>query len=116
LDSTGASRKGILEALPHATSFGQRAQEDSRMGQSSIFDLGGGASAAEAGRSHHPPLAGEEFDQRELLRLEKETLGTFLSSHPLTEVKEALRARVDCPLSALESKADGSIVTVGGIV
>jgi DNA polymerase-3 subunit alpha len=31
-------------------------------------------------------------------------------------VKEALRARVDCPLSGLESKADGSIVTVGGIV
>src|SRR5436190_14424637 len=86
------------------------------MGQSSIFDLGGEASAPDAGRSHHPPLAGEEFDQRELLRLEKETLGTFLSSHPLAEVKEALRARVDCPLPALEDKADGSIVTVGGIV
>ena len=40
-DSTGASRKGMLEALPAATAFGQKAQEDSRLGQSSIFDLGG---------------------------------------------------------------------------
>jgi DNA polymerase-3 subunit alpha len=117
LDSTGASRRGMLEVLPHATSFGQKAQEDSRMGQGSIFDLGGGpADASAEPTQHHPPILAEEFDQRELLRLEKETLGTFLSSHPLAEVKDALRARVDCSLSDLENKADGSIVTVGGIV
>jgi DNA polymerase-3 subunit alpha len=115
-DSTGASRKGMLQALPHAASFGQKAQEDSRLGQGSIFDLGGGPADAGGGPSHHPPIPAEEFDRRELLRLEKETLGTYLSSHPLAEVKEALRARVDCPLSQLESKADGSVVTVGGIV
>ena len=28
--------------------------------------------------------------------MEKETLGTYLSSHPLSEVRDALRARVDC--------------------
>ena len=117
LDSTGASRLGMLEALPAAASFGQKAQEDSRMGQSSIFDLsGGGGGQSAPGSSHHPPIAAQEFDKRELLRLEKETLGTFLSSHPLADVKDALRARVDCSLSQLESKADGSIVTVGGIV
>ncbi len=116
LDSTGASRKGMLQALPHATSFGQKAQEDSRLGQGSIFDLGGGSAEVGGGRAHHPPIPADEFDRRELLRLEKETLGTYLSSHPLAEVKEALRARVDCPLSGLESKADGSLVTVGGIV
>jgi DNA polymerase-3 subunit alpha len=48
--------------------------------------------------------------------MEKETLGTYLSSHPLTEVGSALRARVDCAISALESKPDGAWVTVGGIV
>ena len=117
LDSTGASRLGMLQALPAAASFGQKAQEDSRMGQSSIFDLGGGGGGESApGSSRHPPIGAEEFDKRELLRLEKETLGTFLSSHPLADVKDALRAKVDCSLSQLESKADGSIVTVGGIV
>ncbi len=116
LDSTGASRKGMLEALPAAISFGQKAQEDSRLGQSSIFDLGGGAEESGPSRQHHAPIRAEEFDQRELLRLEKETLGTFLSSHPLAEVREPLRNRVDCSLSSLADKQDGSWVTVGGIV
>ncbi len=116
LDSTGASRKGMLEALPAATAFGQKAQEDSRLGQSSIFELGGGTEQAGPATSHHAPIQAEEFDQRELLRLEKETLGTYLSSHPLAEVKDALRARVNCPLSSLADKQDGSWVTVGGIV
>jgi DNA polymerase-3 subunit alpha len=115
-DSTEASRKGMLEALPAATAFGQKAQEDSRLGQSSIFDLGGGAEESGPSRQHHAPIRAEEFDQRELLRLEKETLGTFLSSHPLAEVKHALRARVDCSLSSLTEKQDGSWVTVGGII
>jgi DNA polymerase-3 subunit alpha len=48
--------------------------------------------------------------------MEKETLGTYLSSHPLSEVREALRARVDCSLADLAGKPDGAWVTVGGIV
>jgi DNA polymerase-3 subunit alpha len=48
--------------------------------------------------------------------MEKETLGTYLSSHPLTEVGPALRAKVDCGLSELDRKPDGAWVTVGGIV
>jgi DNA polymerase-3 subunit alpha len=116
LDSTGASRKGMLEALPAAIAFGQKAQEDSRLGQSSIFDLGGGAEETGPSQHHHAPIRAEEFDQNEMLRLEKETLGTFLSSHPLAEVKEALRTRVDCSLPSLADKQDGSWITVGGIV
>ena len=119
LDSTGAPRRAMLEALPRAQANGQKAQEDAQRGQSSIFDLGGDAApggAPAGGGRQHPPLIGEEFDSRELLRLEKQTLGTFLSEHPLSEVRDALRARVDCSLSELGSKADGSWVTVGGLV
>jgi DNA polymerase-3 subunit alpha len=106
----------MLEALPAATAFGQKAQEDSRMGQSSIFDLGSGAEESGPTRQHHAPILAEELDQNELLRLEKETLGTYLSSHPLADVKDALRTRCDCSLSSLVDKQDGSWVTVGGIV
>jgi DNA polymerase III subunit alpha len=117
LDCTGASRRGMLEALPMAAAAGQKAQEDSRLGQGSIFDLGGGSGqGAEGGRTQHPPISLNEFEQRELLALEKETLGTYLSSHPLAEVRDALRARVDCSLSRLHDQQDGAWVTVGGIV
>jgi DNA polymerase-3 subunit alpha len=119
LDSTGATRKGMLEALPAAQSAGQKAQEDAQLGQGSIFDFGEEGESAGAGASqahHRPPISMVEFDRAELLALEKETLGTYLSSHPLTEVRDALRARVDCSLAELRNRADGSWVTVGGIV
>jgi len=117
LDSTGATRKGMLEILPAAQSAGQKAQEDAQLGQGSIFDFGdeGGGSAAQA-PTHRPPISAAEFDRAELLALEKETLGTYLSSHPLAEVRGALRARVDCSLAELGGKPDGAWVTVGGIV
>jgi DNA polymerase III, alpha subunit len=119
LDSTGATRKGMLEALPAAQSAGQKAQEDAQLGQGSIFDFGddeggGGTGASQA--HHRPPISAAEFDRAELLAMEKETLGTYLSSHPLAEVRDALKARVDCTLAELSGRADGSWVTVGGIV
>jgi DNA polymerase-3 subunit alpha len=117
LDSTGATRKGMLEILPAAQSAGQKAQEDAQMGQGSIFDFGDEDSASSAqAPAHRPPISAAEFDRAELLALEKETLGTYLSSHPLAEVRGALRARVDCSLAELGGKPDGAWVTVGGIV
>jgi DNA polymerase-3 subunit alpha len=119
LDSTGATRRGMLETLPAAQSAGQKAQEDAQMGQGSIFDFGddgGGGAGQSSGAQHRPPISAAEFDRAELLALEKETLGTYLSSHPLAEVGPALRARVDCSLAELGGKPDGAWVTVGGIV
>ncbi len=118
LDSTGASRKGMLEALPAAQSAGQKAQEDAQMGQGSIFDFGNdaGGGATQSQSHHRPPISTAEFDRAELLAMEKETLGTYLSSHPLSEVRDALSARVDCTLAELARKPDGAWVTVGGIV
>ena len=48
--------------------------------------------------------------------MEKETLGIFLSSHPLADVRHMLRERVDCSLAELASKPDGAWVTVGGLI
>jgi DNA polymerase-3 subunit alpha len=122
LDSTGDARRGMLEVLSAAQASASKSQEDARRGQGSIFDMGDGPAAdpgvpAAGGiGEHRPPVPSEEFDQRELLRLEKDTLGTFLSAHPLGEVREALRERVDCPLPEVGAKEDGAWVTVGGIV
>jgi DNA polymerase-3 subunit alpha len=109
----------MLEALPAAQSAGQKAQEDAQLGQGSIFDFaepGAGEEAKAAAHEHRPPISAAEFDRAALLALEKETLGTYLSSHPLSEVREALRARVDCPIAELARRPDGAWVTVGGIV
>ncbi|MCD6728041.1 MAG: DNA polymerase III subunit alpha [Solirubrobacteraceae bacterium] len=122
--STGASRKGMLAVLEQAQSAGQQSQLDAQIGQGSIFDVlgggddGGGApsSAMAAFTPAHPPIPAEEFDQRELLAIEKEAIGLFVSTHPLKEVREALRAAVDGSLAELPARRDGDWVTAGGIV
>ena len=75
-----------------------------------------GGSGAGISRPVHPPIPAEEFDQAQLLAAEKEAIGLFVSAHPLKPLREALRARVDCPLSALPDRRDKETVTVGGII
>jgi len=60
-----------------------------------------------------PPLPD---DRDELMTMERETLGLFLSSHPLKEVRPALRARVDCALTDLRDRPDKDRVNVGGMI
>jgi DNA polymerase-3 subunit alpha len=120
--STGASRKGMLEVLEQAQSAGQKQQLDAQIGQGSIFDLspdqggGNGSAAASAFAPSHPPIPQEEFDQAELLAIEKDSIGLFISAHPLKQVRDALRAAVDYPLAELASRKDGDWVTAGGII
>ena len=98
----------MLEVLEQAQGAGQKAQQDALIGQGSIFDLGdlGAAAAERTCAPVRPPIPTVEFDQRELLAVEKEAIGLFISAHPLKAVREALRARVDCPLSALAERRD----------
>jgi DNA polymerase-3 subunit alpha len=116
--STGASRRGMLEVLEQAQGAGQKAQQDAMIGQASIFDLGGdgGGEPTLARASARPPIPVGEFEQHELLAVEKEAIGLFISAHPLKAVRDALRAAVDCPLAALATRPDKDQVTVGGIV
>jgi DNA polymerase-3 subunit alpha len=122
LDSTDATRAGMLEILPSAQAAGQKTQQDALLGQGSIFDFGDapgtGAGAADNpfAAPQHPPVPRIEDDPKERNAMEKETLGLFLSSHPLKEARPALRAKVDCSLAELHDKKDGDWVTVGGMI
>jgi DNA polymerase III subunit alpha len=113
LDSTGASRKGMLHVLEDALSYGQKQQQDRLLGQASIFDLGD--SAATSSR-HHATVPVEEFEKADLLRLEKESLGLYVSEHPLSAIRDQLRRRTDCTLVELERRREGETVLAGGIV
>jgi DNA polymerase III subunit alpha len=121
--STGASRKGMLAVLEQAQAAGQKQQQDALIGQGSIFDLspdvadaGGGAAAGAFATPSHAAIPTEEFDRSALLAAEKESIGLFISAHPLKEVGAALRARVDCTIPELASRRDGDWVTVGGMI
>jgi len=117
--STGASRKGMLMVLEQAQGAGQKAQQDAMIGQGSIFDaLGDTGPGTDDGfvTPSHAPIPPVEFERAELLAAEKESIGLFISAHPLKEVRAALRQRADCPLSDLAGRRDGDWVTVGGMI
>jgi DNA polymerase III subunit alpha len=104
LDSTGASRLGMLNALESALGAGAARQQEALFGQESMFQV------------EHPTISTEEFEKSELLRLEKESLGLYVSEHPLHSIRDQLRRKTDCALADVERRRDGEVVTVGGIV
>ncbi len=132
LDSTGASRRGMLEVLPQAMSFAKKTQADATAGQGSIFDLLGDAhptgdspesvaspatSRPDGNGLHHTvPIPADDFSKEERLALEKETLGLFLSSHPLRSLGREIRGEATHLISELAGLPDGAETTVVGMV
>jgi DNA polymerase III subunit alpha len=113
-DSTGATRKGMYDVVEKALGRGAQEHEDRLTGQSSIFELGGEPAAS--GPKRHDDLSTLEWDKNERLAYEKESLGLYVSEHPLDAIKDALRRKTDSAIVELERRRDGDIVTVGGIV
>ncbi len=115
LDSTGASRMGMLAAARAGARV--RAEVRSRPARRPGLDLRPRRRRRDGERpKHHPAIPAGEFEKPELLRLEKETLGLYVSEHPLHAVRDQLRRKTDATLAELERRRDGETVTVGGIV
>jgi len=116
--STGASRRGMLAVLESAQAAGQKAQLDAQIGQGSIFDLGGfgGEEASPFAAPSHPPIPGEEFERGELLAIEKESIGLFITEHPLKRVRDALRLKGDTLCTDVPLRRDGDWVRIGGMI
>jgi DNA polymerase-3 subunit alpha len=115
LDSTGATRLGMLEALPLAMGQAARRRNDAALGQESLFGMfePGPVGAA---IDLDPVISALEMDREDLLRGEQEALGLYVSSHPLQECAAQLARAVTCGLAALADRGDGELVTVGGLV
>ena len=116
LDSTGDPRRGMLLVLDQAVQSGRKAQADRHAGQTNLFEGLADASVGGGGGGSHPPVPAGEFEKKELLAGERETLGLFVSSHPLSDIADQLRRKVDVPIRELENRKEGETVTIGGLV
>jgi DNA polymerase-3 subunit alpha len=116
LDSLGSSRMGMLNEpiVESILQWGQRHQADRISGQGSIFDLDD--SPADERPRHHAAIPPGEFDKNELLKLEKEVLGLYVSDHPLSAIRDQLRRKTDTAMTELGARRDGDVVVVAGIV
>jgi DNA polymerase-3 subunit alpha len=113
-DSTGDTRRGMLEALPAAAASGERRRRDRAQGQGGLFDVLAADTTSEA--THHPAIGPDEFDSDILLRFEKEALGLYVSSHPLQGLRAQLRDQIDATVSQLADLRDGQTVWTGGVI
>ena len=117
LDSTGDPRRGMLLVLDQAVQAGRKSQADRHAGQTNLFEgLEDASVAGGGGGGAHPPVPEGEFDKKELLAGERETLGLYVSSHPLADIADQLARKADLPIRDLETRREGETVAIGGLV
>jgi DNA polymerase-3 subunit alpha len=113
-DFTSVSRAKMMGVLDRAVELGQHHQEERRQGQMNIFEkLGrgdGGASLPE----EYPEVP--EWNDSKIMAFEKESLGFYITGHPLSEFDDLLRAVTESDTSTIGQKQDKTIVTLGGVV
>jgi len=113
-DETGAMRKALMQVVEDAIRGGQRAQQDRRSGQGSLF--GGPDSGADAARAPARALGVEEWSESEMLAREKAVLGFFVTKHPLAGCAALLEACATAATTELNTFADKAEVVIGGLV
>jgi DNA polymerase-3 subunit alpha len=107
-DSLGAHRSQLMESLDAAIESAQAIQRDKAQGQTNLF---GAIDPADG-----PPLPDiDEWPENKLLALEKESLGFYITGHPLAAYADDLEG-LTVHSSDLAGVGDGREVRVGGLV
>ncbi|TDB39590.1 MAG: DNA polymerase III subunit alpha [Actinobacteria bacterium] len=113
-DSTGYTRKQLMECMDSAVEGATKRQKDIASGQGSIFDM---FEPEEHGMDDTiPPADGVEWDKGVKLAFEKEMLGIYVTDHPLSDIAEMIRASRTVSLGDVESLRDGTTGWFAGII
>lgn len=116
-DSIGVKRSQLLAVLDVSLKSGQEYQKSKKNGQTSIFDLFEKSNSDKDGGSYQDRLPDiSEFSKDELLAMEKEMLGLYISHHPLNDYKDKLKKIVTSTSIELASLSDRSRVVLAGVI
>ena len=121
LDTLPGTRKQKLLTAPELLEQRSKERKNTMEGQMTLFDIAG-----EEEKTHFQitfPDVGE-FPKEDLLAFEKETLGIYLSGHPMEAYESTWRnnitaTTIDFVVDEETGKArvlDGSYVTIGGMI
>jgi DNA polymerase-3 subunit alpha len=111
-DSTGAKRSQMAAAVESALDYGQRVQRERNDPQMGLFDID------ETQPSINAPELPEigEWDEKQFLTFEKESLGFYLAGHPLTRYEDLLDKFTNANAISIKEIRDGGVVRIGGLV
>ncbi|OPL11511.1 MAG: DNA polymerase III subunit alpha [delta proteobacterium MLS_D] len=110
-DSLEPNRRRLIEGYETIVDLAQKRKKDRMSGQKSLFDQPDMMEEAEPSLPDIP-----EWDQDELLAHEKDTLGFYVSGHPLLKYSDMLALVASATSETLGSLSDGSPVSVCGVV
>jgi DNA polymerase-3 subunit alpha len=119
LDAFGSHRAQVLAGLEPCLKMAAATQEDKKAGQMSLF--GGGAPVADAvsdvttSRGAALPDV-ERWPETQMLAYEKESLGIYMSSHPLAKHERTLLAFATHRREAVAEAGTGARVRIAGMV
>jgi len=90
VDELGPNRASLLEHLADALHGAEQIHRDTQAGQNDLFGLDAAPESDDASELNARMKVMPDWTDRERLRAEKETLGLYLSGHPINEFKEEL--------------------------
>ncbi|MDH4163927.1 MAG: DNA polymerase III subunit alpha [Nitrospirota bacterium] len=109
LDSTGARRAQMMEGIDMMLDQASRHQEQEAIGQFSIFD------SIDDNKDPELPNV-PEWKESQLLAYEKESVGFYISGHPLAAYENELKRYVTATIDNLDQFSDQKEVIVCGII
>ena len=112
LDSLGAKRSQMLSVLEQALEAGKQYMADKASMQLSLFDMG--MDEGESTEVELPDLP--EFSDLELLAMEKDMLGFFVSGHPLEQYQSILKNMSGLDTERLPNVKTYGQVKLGGVI
>lgn len=107
------SRKQLLDNLEYIVSTANKESQARDLGQCSLFD-----GAAEECAAPQFTLGGsdEEFDDKQIQSFEKEFLGFYVTSHPLSSIRDKLPFLMTHKISDIREVPTDKMVTICGLI
>lgn len=113
-DSIHSDRAKVLAAMDQALERAQARQKDRSAGQLSLFDLLR-ATPQKAGEVQTLPDV-PPWDSRTLLNYEKESLGFYISGHPLDHYEKQIQTLCTADTQRVRERQDGAKVILCGLI
>src|SRR5664280_1143657 len=117
-DSLGYKRSPLMQHYEEAIDEAQRNQKEKLSSQSSFFEQfdSGDSSGENGAKSYQIPDDVPEWDHKKLLSIERETLGFYITGHPLLRFADRLKLVTNTDSSNLNTKRDKDTVIIAGVV
>ena len=109
------SRKQLWDNIEYLTATASKEAKAKESGQTSLFDMFGDSSAIEDAK-FQLAATDEEYDQRQIQLFEKEFLGFYVTSHPLSTIRDKLPFLMTHKVSELPGLPNDKVVTICGLV